>query len=436
MERVLIITYYWPPSGGSGVQRWLKFAKYLPEFGFQPVVLTVDEKYANYPVIDETLNDDVSKDVEVIRTKSREPSNAYKFFSKKKVMPHSGLLPGNKKPGFKDSFFRFIRANFFIPDSRKGWKRYALKAAEELIREKKIKCVVVTSPPHSSQLIGLALKKKFGVKWIADLRDPWTDIYFYPELKHTAIARKIDAKYERKVLEEADQVIVVSDSIKSIFAAKSANINPAKIHVLPNGYDEADFSAALETQYASDEWTISFVGTLLDQFDVESFIKAFSRLTRTRSEKVRFRLVGNMHPALESLIAREKLENHFTHINYVPHKEAINLMAQSNALFLAIPDVPNNSGILTGKLFEYLALKKSIVCIGPKNGDAAKIIESAKAGRTFNYGDKDGVFEYLDELVETWKSGRKTNLETTAAEKYSRRSLTRELSVILKSIKS
>jgi hypothetical protein len=197
-RKVLIITYYWPPSGGAGVQRWLKFAKYLPEFGVEPIVLTVDPKYASYPQRDESLEKDIHQKLKVYKTKTFEPLNLLSGILGKKNVPYGGFTNVNKK-SFLQTILRFIRGNFFIPDARVGWNNYAYKKAKEIIEEYKIDTVITTSPPHSTQLIGLELKKKLSITWIADFRDPWTDIYYYKDLLHTCLAKRLDKNKEQEV---------------------------------------------------------------------------------------------------------------------------------------------------------------------------------------------------------------------------------------------
>ena len=215
MKKVLIITYYWPPSGGAGVQRSLKFVKYLPLFGIEPIVITVDAEQATYPILDSTLLNEVSEDVRVVRTRSFEPLKILSAIKGKESVPHGGFANSNKE-SITQRTLRFIRGNFFIPDARKGWVSFAVKAASEIIEKEKIDTVFVSSPPHSSQLIGLELKKKYNIKWIADMRDPWTDIYYYKDLLQTKFSAARDAVYERQVLEGADEVISVSEPINKI----------------------------------------------------------------------------------------------------------------------------------------------------------------------------------------------------------------------------
>ena len=212
MKKILIITYYWPPSGGAGVQRWLKFTKFLPEFGFKPVILTVDDNAASYAQLDESLLKEIDPNLSVYKTKTFEPYNLYRKLSNKKEIPYGGFSNQRKITLF-EKLSRFIRGNLFIPDPRRGWNRYAIKKALELIRSEQIEVVVTTGPPHSTHLIGKKVKEKTGIRWIADFRDPWTDIYYYKDLYHLGLANKLDRYLEKNVLKLADQIITVSEEV-------------------------------------------------------------------------------------------------------------------------------------------------------------------------------------------------------------------------------
>ncbi len=239
--KVLFFSYYWPPSGGAGVQRCLKFVKHLPEFDLTPTVITVDEKQGAYPVLDTSLAADIPPTTRIIRTATREPFEYYKKLTGKKEIPYGGFA-NQDKDSLVQKIFNFVRGNLFIPDARVGWNRFAVQAGKKLLQTETFTAIVTTSPPHSSQLIGLTLKKQFPhVKWIADLRDPWTDIYYYQELKHTALAKKIDANYEKAVIQTADAILVTSADTKRLLVAKSPTIDSTKIHVVPNGFDDEDF---------------------------------------------------------------------------------------------------------------------------------------------------------------------------------------------------
>ncbi|MFY9154147.1 MAG: glycosyltransferase family 4 protein [Prolixibacteraceae bacterium] len=418
MKKVLIITYYWPPSGGAGVQRWLKFAKYLPEFGWQPIILTVDPNYASYPQRDESLSFEISSDCLVYTTKSFELYNIYKLISGKKEVPYGGFANESKETSFQ-KISKFLRGNFLLPDPRKGWNKYALKKAEELIREFNIETVVTTSPPHSTQLIGLKLKQKFNIQWIADLRDPWTDIYYYNQFKHTALALKIDRNYEREVVEKADLLVTVSEDVKRIFAEKSRLPIAGKTRVIPNGFDEEDFR--MENIPAETKRVITYTGTISEAYDVTGFLSALNNFPSEIKSGILVRFVGKVPPSVAQKFNGIGIETELT--GYVGHAKSIEYLLRSDMLLLVIPKVKNNRGILTGKFFEYLASRKPVLAIGPTDGDLAQIIKETSCGELFDYSDSDGMSQFV---LEKFKQVNEIQ-ETSLANRYSRKELTREI---------
>ena len=429
-KKVLIITYYWPPSGGAGVQRWLKFVKYLPEFNIHPYVLSVDPKYASFPVLDESLEKEVPESVQVFKTKSREPFSFYKKITGENEIPYAGFVnQGN--PGFLNKIARVIRGNLFIPDARVGWNRFALKKAIEIIQKYEIDTLITTSPPHSTQLIGLKLKNKTGVNWIADLRDPWTDIYYYKQMYHTIWAKKLDEKYEKKVLETADFTIVVSKSIKELFENKFPHINKNRIHVIPNGYDEADFNFVIES--SKEKFIITHIGTLSNSQDIDSFLSAFKQLSENNpSTSFLLRFVGNISNLHQSRIKKLGLTRITKYHSHVSHHESIKFMMGSSILLLSLAKIEGNKGILSGKLFEYLAVQRPILGIGPPDGDASDIIKECNAGKMFDYVDMAGILNFLNLKLSKWKKDPSQVEKGNANfQKYARKNLTMQLTKIL-----
>jgi len=421
MKKVLIITYYWPPSGGAGVQRWLKFAKYLPEYGWQPIILTVDQEYASYPQRDESLLSEVNPACLVYTTKSFELYNLYKFISGKKEVPYGGFANETRESFFQKAS-KFLRGNFLVPDPRRGWNKYALGKAIELIREFNIDTVVTTSPPHSTQLIGLKLKQEFNTRWIADLRDPWTDIYYYNQFKHTALARKIDQKYEREVVENADLLITVSEDVKRIFAGKSNLPIAAKTMVIPNGFDEDDFR--ISNIPSESKKIITYSGTISDAYDVDGFLEALSGIDQKLRSQLLIRFVGKVPASIEAKFRSTGLDLEL--VGYVDHPKSIEYLLRSDLLLLVIPKVKNNQGILTGKFFEYLASKKPILAIGPTDGDLTGIIQETESGKLFDYSDIDGMKTFLESV---FNNSFQANPAKMAI--YSRKNLTKLLAAKL-----
>ncbi len=411
MKKVLVITYYWPPSGGAGVQRWVKFIKYFKNQNIDPYIISVDPDFASYPVIDNSLINDIPENTNVYLTKTNEPYSFYKKINNNQT-PYAGFV-NEGSPNFFQKIARFIRGNFFIPDSRKGWNDFAYKKAVEVLERENIDTVITTSPPHSTQLIGLKLKETLNIKWIADLRDPWTDIYYYKSMLHTKWAKRKDLNYEKGVIEKSDKIVVVSDSIKQLLINKSNLIQESKIHVIPNGFDEDDF--LFPSTNEDRKFLLSYVGTITKDYPLDSIKKSIANLN------ISIEFTGKADEPTKHLLNGIAGFN-----NHVKHKESINLLLASDMLLLVIPKIANNKGILTGKLFEYLGARKPILCIGPTDGDAAKIIQECKAGKTFDYSDENGIYEFIETcMLNEFIFENKNYLN------YSRRNLTKNLSKIL-----
>lgn len=430
LNKVLVITYYWPPSGGAGVQRSLKFVKYLSHMGYDPVVLTVREDKASYPLHDPSLLLEVPTSVNVVRTNSFEPLNILSTIIGKKNVPYGGFANANKESK-KQKLLRWVRGNFFIPDARVGWISYAFNEAKRIIADEKIECVYISSPPHSSQLIGLKLKEVFpALRWVADLRDPWTDIYYYKDLLHGKRAKLKDEQFEKQVLETADAIVVVSEPIKNSFLEKSVLVLPSKIHVLPNGFDESDFQSGISV--SREEYNITYVGTMADSYKPEMFFNVFKRLVEQYTElNIRFNFIGNAPWTLKKMVDDMGLEANCSWGGHIGHDEAVKEMQRANALLLIIPDTEGAKGILTGKLFEYLGAKRMIVGIGPADGDAADIIRECAAGEMFERNQEEKLFSWMKEKIEMWKSGDEFKAGNNFIKNYTREALTKRLALIL-----
>jgi len=423
MKRVLIITYYWPPSGGAGVQRWLKFAKYLPEFGWEPIILTVDPEFASYPVSDETLNREVAGNIRVIRTESREWFSFYKKVSGTEKIPYAGFANEKPRVSFKQKIARFIRGNFFLPDPRKGWNKYALNAARELLDKEKADCIITTSPPHSTQLIGLTLSQEYSIPWVADFRDPWTDIYYYRQFYPTWFAHKYNLHLERSVLENTSLTITVGETHKQRFLAKLKRKGD-NIHVITNGYDPEDFEGLTTEKRTDRKFIITYVGTMADNYPVESFLEVMASYVKDHKNTL-IRFIGTLpagHRKRILLLPEENTEI----IPYVDHSRAIEYMYNSDVLLLVIPSTEKNSGIIPGKVFEYIAVQRPILLLGPEDGDTARIVKESFAGNVAEPSNKDRIRDLIDE----WRSNPPTIQKNG---RYDKKEQTKFLSSLLES---
>ena len=418
MKKVLIISYYWPPSGGAGVQRWVKLTNYLSQLGVKCFVLTVDENKSSYTQFDHSLLNDIHPEVEVIKTDSFEIINWFsKFFGKKNV-PTAGFSNVNNS-SIKQKLINSIRSNFFIPDPRNGWNKYAFKAAKEIIEREGIKNVITTSPPHSTQLIGDKLKKEYNINWIADFRDPWTDIYYYSILQHSFISHKINSNYEKKIIENCDQLITVSEGLKSIFGSKTKKKISKKVHIVPNGFDPKDF-INLKKQINKQQFIITYTGTMSDIYNPYSFIKVLNTVVNSSISKfeIILKIVGNISKGIQEAILTSNIK--FEFVSEVPHSEINQYQKDSDMLLLVIPETENSKGILTGKLFEYLASENPIMCLGEKNGDASKIIEMTNTGKSFDRSDIVGIEAYLKKSILEKEKGNVFRSNMIEVAKYSR----------------
>ena len=431
MKKVLVITYYWPPSGGAGVQRMLKFVKYMPGFNVEPFVLTIHEDKAFYPIKDASLLKDIHPDLKIVKTKNTE---ILKFFSSllpKKEIPHSGFANHNKNT-FASKVLRFLRGNLLIPDARKSWVNSAFKEACKLIEQEKIDTIIISTPPHSSQIVGLKLKKKYpNLKWIADLRDPWTDIYYYKDLLHTSLAKKIDLKYERDVVQQSNSILVVSKGIKEMFADKYTGIEN-KIYVIPNGFDEDDFK--VESYPPTNEFLISHTGTIAESYNPKIFFSALEKIVAANKEKCKIRVlfIGKNSPDFKALGKTYHVSNYIEYKDYVPHQEVITYLKNTTCLLLIIAETANQKGLLSGKLFEYLAAKKPIIAIGPKAGDAEEILSLSEAGKMFSRDEETQLVSYIEAKIEDWLKNPNLDLTHNKIDLYSRKNLTKQLCDIIK----
>ncbi len=427
-RRVLVIAYYFPPSGGSGVQRALKFVKYLPVSGWQPVVLTVKPESAAYPNLDPEMMADVPAEVPVYKTDSWDPYNIYAGFTQtsKESAVSVGFL-SDKPVTLRERFARWLRANVFIPDARVGWYYYALKQARKLIAEEQIDAIFTTGPPHSTHLIGRSLSRRYGLPWIADFRDPWVDIDFLEELPMTALAKRLNTSLEQSVLDESSVVLTVSPAIERKFAAKTKT----PCATIYNGFDGDDFLT--ETKSRPDLFYVSHVGNMNAARNPDLFWRVLAKgIDEGQFSRLRIRLVGNVDASVMDTLTSLGLDHLVDQVSYCPHQEAVGYMKESGALLLPINRVFSAKGIVTGKLFEYLAAGKPIIGIGPSDGDAASIINETSGGKMVDYEDDDTMSHYLHALYIAWEKKEVfLKVDEAAIANYSREGQTAQLAKLL-----
>ncbi len=424
LKKVLIITYYWPPAGGPGVQRWLKFAKYLPSFGIQPIIYTPENP--TYPLLDQGLESEVTNQVIVIKTKIKEPYGLAGIFSKKRTKSlSSGIIPHQPKQTLMERSMLWVRGNLFIPDARVGWVKPSVDFLESYIRDHKIDCVITTGPPHSLHLIGLELKKRLEFKWIADFRDPWTTIGYHKELKLTTSAQFKHEQLELAVLKAADQITVTSFSTKAEFAEKTAK----PIAVLTNGYDVE----VVEKRPMDKTFTLAHIGSFLSHRNPRVLWKALNELRKENPEfkqAFQFKLIGKVSQDVLDALKEFKLDDCTVNMGYLSHKEALVEQRASQVLLLVEIDSLETRAIIPGKLFEYMAAERPILALGPEGADFFKIITETNTGRIALYDEKDLI---KDILLDYFNKYQKAELKVygMGLQYYSRKKITEQLAKII-----
>jgi glycosyltransferase involved in cell wall biosynthesis len=420
--KVLIITYYWPPAGGSGVQRWLKFVKYLQAFGIEPVVFTVDN--VNYTKEDTTLLREVPKNIKILKLPIWDPTDL--LFWKKNKQQKKGISNVSSS-----GLLSFIRGNFFIPDPKIFWVQPAANYLQKYIDKNTIDAVISTGPPHSMHLIAQKLQRQNNVKWLADFRDPWTDLYYNKDFKQGALAKNKNKKLEEGVLKNADCILTVSTTLRQEFS-KIAK----RVEVITNGFDGEVLASKKVTLDIN--FSISYIGLLPKQSNPKFLFKVLEKLCEENpmfKNDLQINFIGDISEEVKTEIESNNLTENTSFFGYVSHQRAIAYQKKSQVLLLLIPDVKNNRGILTGKVFEYLTANRPILAIGPEDGDLATILAETNAGVVINFDAEEKLKFQINKLYQQFKRG-KLIVNARNIQKYHRKELTKNLAVLLKSLNS
>lgn len=423
-KKLLIITYYWPPAGGPGVQRWLKFVKYLPDFGIQPVVYIPENP--TYPIVDENLLQEVSDKAIILKQKIFEPYQLASFLSKNKTKKmNSGIIPNQKKQSFLDKVFLWIRGNLFIPDARFFWVKPSVSYLEKYIVENNIDTIVTSGPPHSLHLIGLELKHKLEVKWFADFRDPWTTIGYHKSLRLSETAAQKHKELESQVLNTADTIIVTSKTTKSEFET----LTTKPIAVITNGFDVEK----VEKQPLDSKFSLAHIGSFLSarnpQFLWESLVELIAEIPDFKSH-LEIKLIGAVSQEVLYSITTFGLTDYLNNLGYVSHEEAIAHQRRSQVLLLIEIDSEETKSIIPGKLFEYMVSNRPIIAIGPNGSDFAEIITETNTGVFFNYSEKVKLKKLILDFYNQYLEG-KLESHGVGLQQYSRKKLTEQLVQLL-----
>jgi glycosyltransferase involved in cell wall biosynthesis len=424
-KKILIISYYWPPAGGPGVQRWLKFVKYLPEFGWKPILFIPENP--SYPIVDESLKNEVSPDLEIIKTKIWEPYQLAEKFGKANKKFKAGQFDVKEKQSWKSKLSIFVRGNFFIPDARVFWVKPSIKYLEKYLAENHFDAFVTTGPPHSMHLIGLGLKEKFpALKWIADFRDPWTEISYYKHLKLTNSSDIKHKNLEQKVFEIADITLATSFTDAENFRKKGANSI-----CITNGFDGNIFE--VEEKVKNAKFTLSYVGVLEQLRNPENLWQVLEDLIKENQDfkdDFQLKFVGRIDDKILENLNQSQLKNFIKNLGYLSHKESNLEMQKSDVLLITNFPEEKSNGIIPGKIFEYLQTGNTILSFGPKEADVEKILDETNSGKHFSFEDSEYLKQFILEKYEEWKSGETSLIERNISQ-YSRRNLTKKLVEVL-----
>ena len=429
MKRVLIISYYWPPTGGSGVQRWVKFAKYLPSEGWQPVIYTPEnpEQLAT----DASLEAEIPAEAEIIKTHIIEPYELYKKFLRKSGHSKEAVEvnPVNaQNKSFLQKVAMWVRGNLFLPDPRCMWIRPSVSYLKKYLKEHPVDLIVTTGPPQSMHIIGMKLARKTGLPWIADFRDPWTKIFYFKHLSMTRATERWHKKMERKVLDAASAVVAVSPLVQQEFQ----EMTQTTVELITNGFDECDFAGAACTEAAGGK-DKDFIITHTGLFAADGNPSVLWETLRDKcikdpvfKERLKIKLIGKTDRQITESIEAAGLGDNLTDMGYQPHDKAVEEQRRASLLILPLRKEPEYKAVLPGKLYEYLASWRPVLGIGQPDGAMSMILNTTKTGVVFNWEDKASVSRFIDLC---WKNHLEGRLVVDDADisQFTRRNLTRRM---------
>ncbi len=431
MKKVLLITYYWPPAGGIGVLRCLKIAKYLRNFGWEPVVYTAEN--AHYPGLDASNERDIPPGITVLRQPIWEPYHIYKFLTKKKpnAIVNNVFYVQDRKPGFMHHLSVWVRSNFFIPDARAAWIAPSVSFLKQYLAENHVDAIFSNGPPHTNTRIATLLKKQTGIPWLADFQDPWTQVDYYQMLHLTPWGDRRHRRMEQDAFRHADRITIVSPTWKKDLESIGAN----NVSVVPWGYDPEDYKDLPSTEH--NKFSITHLGILGHDRNPPVLFRVLQQLCDQEPgfrETLELRLVGQVDFSVVEALRQAGLETCTSLPGNVPRQEALRYTASSTVLLLLLNRQPNAMGRIPGKLFEYLAVKRPILVLGPKDADAGRIVEECGSGTTLPYDDIEGIRQAIVRLYRQFRSGALAKPLSNAIESYSNIHLTGRFAALLDEI--
>lgn len=436
MKRVLIITYYWPPTGGSGVQRWVKFAKYLPSEGWQPVIYTPENP--EQLAVDTSLEAEVPAEAEIIRTGIIEPYGLYKKLLRKsghskEAVEVNPVNAQNKSLIQKAAMW--VRGNLFRPDPRCLWIRPSVRYLKKYLKEHPVDLIVSTGPPQSMHIIGMKVAAETGIPWVADFRDPWTKIFYFKHLAMTSATERWHKKMEKKVLDAASVVVAVSPLVQKEFQ----EMTDTPVELITNGFDECDFNAEKCTEASGGpdkDFIIVHTGLFAADGNPTVLWDVLSEKCEADStfrKRLKIKLIGKTDDQIIKALYERNLGDMLVNMGYQQHDIAVQQQREASLLMLPLRKEPEYKAVLPGKLFEYIASGRPILGIGQSDGAMAMILDETRTGTVLEWEDKTGIEEYVGQC---WERHRAGSLSTDGADltRFTRRSLTRQMAELFEKI--
>ncbi len=408
MKRVLIITYYWPPTGGSGVQRWVKFAKYLPSEGWEPVIYTPENP--EQLAVDHSLEAEIPEGTEVIKTRITEPYELYKKFLRrsghsKEAVEVNPVNAQNKS--FAQKAAMWVRGNLFRPDPRCLWINPSVRYLKKYLEDHPVDLIVSTGPPQSMHLIGRKLAQQTGLPWIADFRDPWTKIFYFKHLSMTKATERWHQKMEKAVLEDADAVVAVSPLVQQEFQAMTRT----PVELITNGYDECDFPEGRDKDAAGGgdkDFIITHTGLFAADGNPTVLWDVLSEKCRKDKDfrkALKIKLIGKTDSQVLESIEEAGLKENLEDLGYQKHSVAVEAQRKASLLILPLRKEPEYKAVLPGKLFEYLASCRPVMGIGQPDGAMSMILDKTNTGAVYDWEDRISMKKYIDECWKAHLSG-------------------------------
>lgn len=432
MKNILVIAYYFPPSGGPGVQRVLKHVKYLREFGWNPIVLTVEN--GQFPARDESLLDLIPKEITVYRTRIFEPYDIYRKLTGKKpgsAIDVNTIKKDGEKSSGKEAIAELIRATFFIPDARIGWLATARKAALEIIEKHNCQAIYSSSPPYTCSLIARYAKRKSGLPWVAGFRDPWTGFISSP--KRWFLPAAIDRFLEKSVFQTADYVECAWLGIIKDAMGKYPDLDESKFIHVPNGFDSNDFPKINTTQ--NDKFTITYTGSMYGRRNPKSFFEALQNLInegKLNPNDIHLRFVGRFGNEVELMFDEASFKDSIEKIGYVPHEKSIEHLMNSDALLLVVDESKESEEIVPGKVYEYVGVGKPIIAIAPQASAIADLMRETGAGKIAHQSEVQKTSEIIFEYYLNWKhKGSDYHPNKEIISRYERKNASKKLAELL-----